>query len=375
MLGPWLELPDVAARLEWAGVVTGLDLVSYGTTASAAEIRDTAIAQPLLVAFALAVAGQLGDGMQPAVVAGHSVGEYAAAAIAGALSVETALVLVRERGRAMASASATTPTAMAAVLGGDDDVVGTALSQLGLVAANVNTTGQVVAAGPRAAIDKLVADPPDGARVRALDVAGAFHTSYMQSAQDHLTRIAAAAPHRDPRVTLLGNGDGAVVSHGADVVARLLRQVTSPVRWDLCMQTMRDLGVTAILELPPGGTLVGLARRGLPGVETLAVKTPDDLATARAFVAAHAAVTGEPAPSWRLAVAPVAGTFNPRALATGATLPPGAEVGVVRSSRDETTVATAHGGVLVEWLVHDGDPVAPGQPVARLHPPAELVLP
>jgi len=377
MLSAWLDLPGVAERLRWACAVTGLDLIATGTTGTADEIRDTAVAQPLLVALALAVAPELSrpdlGPAAPQVTAGHSVGEYAAAAIAGALSPETALVLVRQRGKHMAAAAAATPTGMSAVLGGDADTVAAALEQHGLVAANVNTAGQVVAAGSLDALAALAAAPPEGARVRALDVAGAFHTPYMESARDALTDIAAAAPYADPRLRLLGNGDGAVVTHGADVVRRLVTQVAQPVRWDLCMQTMKDLGVTAVIELPPAGTLVGLFKRAMPDVQTLAIKTPDDLVAARALVEAHAHLLSEPAPSWRLAVAPVAGTFRPRDVDAGAEVAAGDVVGMVVSNRSEATIEAAHGGVLIEWLAHDGDPVAPGQPVARLHPVPEPV--
>ena len=376
MLEPWLALPGVAARLQWAAAVTGIDLVRLGTTGSAEEIRDTAVAQPLLVAFALAVAGELGlepGGELPDVLAGHSVGEYAVAALSGALTGETALVLVRERGRLMAEASTATPTGMSAVLGGDADEVAAALDRRGLIAANVNTAGQVVAAGLLDALADLAADPPAGARVRALDVAGAFHTPYMASARDGLAATAAGIPRTDPRMTLLGNGDGAVISHGDDAVTRLVQQVAHPVRWDLCMQTMRDIGVTALIELPPAGTLVGLAKRAMPGVETLAIKSPDDLDTARALLQRHNHVRSEPAPSWRITVAPIAGTFRPVEVTPGTEVAPGALVGTVVSSRDEAPVAAAHGGVLIEWLAHDGDPVSPGQPLARLHPVPEMV--
>ena len=372
MLEPWLALPGVAARMQWAAAVTGLDLVRLGTTATAEDIRDTAVAQPLLVAFALAVAGELTN-ETPDVLAGHSVGEYAAAALSGALTAETALVLVRERGRLMAEASAAARTGMSAVLGGDADEVAAALEQRGLVAANVNTSGQVVAAGSLDALANLGASPPAGARVRALDVAGAFHTPYMTSARDQLATTAASVPRSDPRVTLLGNRDGAVVNAGDDVVDRLVEQVASPVRWDLCMQTMRELDVTAVVELPPAGTLVGLVKRALPGVETLALKAPADLDAARTLLQRHNHVHTEPAPSWRIAVAPVAGTFRSHEAEPGTEFAPGDVVGTVVSNRDEATVTAAHGGVLVEWLAHDGDPVSPGQPLARLHPVAEMV--
>lgn len=368
MLVPWLDDPEVAAALRWASAVTGIDLVALGTTGSAEEIRDTAVAQPLLVALALAVADRLLDDADRPVLAGHSVGEFAAAALAGSLTPETALTLVRERGRLMATASAATPTGMSAVLGGHADEVAAALAAHGLTAANVNTDGQVVAAGRLDGLAALAAAPPERARVRPLQVAGAFHTDFMATARSGLAALAASAPRQDPTRTLLGNGDGAVVGSGDDVVRRLVEQVARPVRWDLCMATLADLGVTTVVELAPGGTLTGLVRRALPTMETLAITTPDDLRAARALFDRRAVATSEPAPSWRVAVAPVAGTFRAIDVRPGATLSPGEAVGTVVSNRSEASVDAAHGGVLVEWLVHDGDPVSPGQAVVRLHP-------
>ena len=368
MLLPWLDDAAVAASLNWSAAVTGIDLVALGTTGTGEQIRDTAVAQPLLVALALAVADRLLDDTDQPVVAGHSVGEFAAAAIAGALTAETALTLVRERGRLMAAAAATTPTGMSAVLGGDADEVAAALDRHGLTAANVNTAGQVVAAGRLDALAALAADPPARARIRPLDVAGAFHTEFMASARDGLTVLADGAPRTDPTRTLLGNGDGAVVPIGDDVVRRLVEQVARPVRWDLCLTTLADLGVTGVIELAPGGTLTGLIRRAMPAVETLAITTPDDLPAARAMLDRHAVATSEPVPSWRVAVAPVAGTFRRTDTEPGTTLAPGAPLGVVVSNRSESPVEATHGGVLVEWLAHDGDPVSPGQAIARLHP-------
>ncbi|MEW2356805.1 ACP S-malonyltransferase [Spirillospora sp. NPDC029432] len=289
-LQPWLEVPGVADRLAWWSAVTGLDLVRYGTTADAEEIRDTAVAQPLLVAAALAAYEALyGDGTDgaPGAVAGHSVGELAAAAIAGVLSPEAALVLVRERGRAMAEAAATTETGMTAVLGGDADEVLAAIGKHGLTPANVNGAGQVVAAGTVERLAAFADEPPAKARLRPLSVAGAFHTEHMAPAVDTLRRLAPGAPVADPRAKLLQNRDGAVVESGREFVSRLVNQVSAPVRWDACMASMREIGVTAIIELPPAGTLVGLARRELKGLPTLALKTPDDLAKARELIKGH----------------------------------------------------------------------------------------
>ncbi|MGP4023670.1 ACP S-malonyltransferase [Actinomadura sp. 3N407] len=288
-LQPWLEIPGVADRLAWWSAVTGLDLVRYGTEADAEEIRDTAVAQPLLVAAALAAYEVLYEDRVPDAVAGHSVGELAAAAIAGVLSPEAALVLVRERGRAMAEAAAVTETGMTAVLGGDTDEVLASIDKHGLTPANVNGAGQIVAAGTMDRLAEFANEPPAKARLRALSVAGAFHTEHMAPAVDALRRLAPGAPVADPRTTLLQNRDGAVVESGTGFVERLVEQVSAPVRWDACMDAMRELGITAIIELPPAGTLTGLARRELKGIDLVALKTPGDLDKARELISADAA--------------------------------------------------------------------------------------
>jgi [acyl-carrier-protein] S-malonyltransferase len=228
-------------------------------------------------------------------VAGHSVGELTAAALAGVLTAEQALVLVRERGRAMADASAVTPTGMSAVLGGNPDDVAAAIEKHGLTAANMNAAGQVVAAGTLEQLAALAADPPPTTRVVPLQVAGAFHTTHMAPAVSVLARYARAITPRTPRTRLLSNADGAVVQTGGEALRRIVDQVSNPVRWDLCSQTLRELGVTALLELPPAGTLAGLAKRAMPGVEIVALKTPGDLPAARALVQAHASSAGSAA--------------------------------------------------------------------------------
>ncbi|MDH2428272.1 ACP S-malonyltransferase [Sphaerisporangium sp. TRM90804] len=284
-LSPWLETPGLRARLSAWSEIAGLDLIAYGTTAEADEIRDTAVAQPLLVAAGLAVAeilfGADSPGGSPGVVAGHSVGEFTAAALAGVLTPEQALTLVRERGQAMAKAAAVTSTGMTAVLGGAEDDVLASIERHGLTPANVNGAGQIVAAGTLDQLAAFAAEPPARARLRSLSVAGAFHTEHMATAVDHLRTAAAGLTPADPRVTLLSNADGQAVASGAAFVERLVDQVARPVRWDLCMATMAGMGVTAVIELLPGGTLTGLAKRALPGVATVALKTPDDLAAAR----------------------------------------------------------------------------------------------
>jgi [acyl-carrier-protein] S-malonyltransferase len=376
-LGPWLEDPAFESRLHWLSAVAGLDLAHYGTKADADTIRDTAIAQPLLVASsmlaALAVFPHPSDALSKVgAVAGHSVGEIAAAAGTGVLSAEQAMVLVRERGKAMAAASALTATSMTAVLGGDRDEILAKLAEHGLTAANDNGPGQIVAAGTVEELAALAADPPAKARLIPLSVAGAFHTKHMEPAVRTLARYATAISTHDPRTRLISNRDGQVVHDGQEVLQRLVTQVNSPVRWDLCMETMADLQVTGILELPPAGTLTGIAKRALKGVETFALKTPDQLDDARAFVDKHGSPSEiDASPTWRLLVAPMKGTFTRETQLrreAGDTVEAGEVVAKVKSLRDELDVRAPHGGIVVEWLVEEGDPVSPGQPLVRLHP-------
>ncbi|MFE9644109.1 ACP S-malonyltransferase [Streptomyces sp. NPDC006365] len=288
-LTPWLELPGAADRLgAWSDAI-GLDLAHYGTRADADAIRDTAVAQPLLVAAGLLSASALGD-VAPSAVAGHSVGEITAAAFAGVLDDTAALELVRKRGLAMAEAAAITETGMSALLGGDPETTIPHLEKLGLTPANVNGAGQIVAAGTMEELAALEADKPEGVRrVVALKVAGAFHTHHMAPAVASLEQAAAELAPADPKITYISNKDGQAVATGAEVLSRLVGQVANPVRWDLCMETFKELGVTALVEVCPGGTLTGLAKRALPGVKTLALKTPDDLDAARELIAEHAA--------------------------------------------------------------------------------------
>ncbi|MFH8615632.1 ACP S-malonyltransferase [Streptomyces sp. NPDC017979] len=289
-LTPWLDLPGVADRLAAWSDALEFDFTYYGTKADADEIRDTAVAQPLLVAAGLLSAAALGDGapVTPDAVAGHSVGEITAAALAGVLDDEAALRFVRTRGLAMAEAAAVTETGMSAVLGGDPDAVLGHLEGLGLTPANVNGAGQIVAAGTIEQLAALSADRPEKARVITLKVAGAFHTAHMAPAVATLEEAAAELTVADPLLPYVSNKDGAVVTGGEEVLARIVGQVANPVRWDLCMETFRERGVTALIEVCPAGTLTGLAKRALPGVKTLALKTPDDLEAARALIAEHA---------------------------------------------------------------------------------------
>ncbi|GAB3684701.1 acyltransferase domain-containing protein [Angustibacter aerolatus] len=374
-LRPWLELPGFEDRLRWLSAVADVDLVQHGTESDAETIRDTAIAQPLIVGTGLVsllalfphpaeAFRQIGGG------AGHSVGEITAAAGAGVLSAEQAMVFVRERGKGMAAASAVTPTGMSAVVGGDADEVTAAIAGHGLVAANVNGAGQVVAAGTLEQLAALRDDAPAKARVIPLQVAGAFHTAHMEPAVQGLARYARAMTTHDARSRLISNRDGTVVHDGRVVLRRLVDQVSSPVRWDLCMETMRDLGVTGVIEIPPAGTLTNLVKRALPGVETLALKTPDDLEAARDLIARHGQTGGalSQSPTWRLVVAPAKGTVHVTDREAGAQVGSGETVATVATLRDSYDVVAPHGGRVVEWLVEDGDPVAPGQPIVRLHP-------
>jgi [acyl-carrier-protein] S-malonyltransferase len=287
-LTPWLDLPGAADRVAAWSEAIGLDLAHYGTKADAEEIRDTAVAQPLLVAAGILSAAALGD-VTPGAVAGHSVGAITAAAFAGVLGDTAALTLVRTRGLAMAEAAAITETGMSALLGGDPEVSTAHLQKLGLTPANINGAGQIVAAGTLEQLAALNEDKPEGVRkVVPLKVAGAFHTHHMAPAVDKLAEAAKALTPADPKVAYVSNKDGRTVASGAEVLERLVGQVANPVRWDLCMETFQQLGVTALLEVCPGGTLTGLAKRALPGVKTLALKTPDDLDAARALIAEHA---------------------------------------------------------------------------------------
>ena len=376
-LTPWLELPNFEDRMKWLGTVAGIDLVAHGTTSDEDTIRDTAVAQPLIVSAGMVSLLSLfphpGEAYaKVGIGAGHSVGEITAAAAANVISAEQAMVLVRERGNAMATASAVTPTGMSAVLGGDRDEVIAKLAQHGLTAANENGAGQIVAAGTLEQLAALETDPPAGARVRPLSVAGAFHTKHMAPAVGILAQHAKAISTHDARSRLLSNADGTVVQDGREVLKRLVTQVSNPVRWDLCMQTMLDLGVTGLIELPPAGTLVGLAKRAMPGVECVSLKTPDDMPAALDLIARHGTETAvTDSPTWRLVVAPFKGIieFNvseePGTVLDGKT-----KVATIRTLRDEYEVEAPHGGTIVEWLVTDGDPVNPGQPLLRLHPKA-----
>jgi len=281
MLAAWLEQPGAAERLAAWSEISGLDLARLGTTATAEEITDTAVTQPLVVAATLLAHEELTRrGLlagKDTVVAGHSVGEIAAYAIAGVIAADDAVKLAATRGSEMAKACAIEPTGMSAVLGGDEADVLARLEALDLVPANRNAAGQIVAAGALSALDKLAEDPPEKARVRKLATAGAFHTHFMAPATDAYAGAAEGVTTAEPNSKLLSNADGQPVASAADAMTKLVSQLTRPVRWDLCTETMRHDKVTAIVEFPPAGTLAGIAKRELRGVPTYAVKSPADL--------------------------------------------------------------------------------------------------
>ncbi|MGY5764621.1 ACP S-malonyltransferase [Brachybacterium sp. DNPG3] len=289
-LSPWLELPGVPDTLGALSEAAGIDLIRHGTESDEDTIRDTAVAQPLLVAAGIIAEGALrGDEpLRADVLAGHSVGEVTAAALAGVLSAEDALRLVAVRSQAMATAAAQTPTGMAAVVGGVRDEVVAAIERHGLHPANINSAAQVVAAGSLEAIAALGEDAPTRARVIPLKVAGAFHTPFMAAAREELAAFAPSLSPADPIVPLVSNAGGEVVESGARYLELIVSQVASPVDWEACSGVLRDRSLTALIEVAPGGTLTGLAKRELKGVATLALNTPDDLETARALVAEHA---------------------------------------------------------------------------------------
>lgn len=285
-LSPWLELDGVAEKLANYSAAAEVDLQQHGTVSDADTIRDTQIAQPLIVAASLiaadalaARAGRRADG-----IAGHSVGEIAALVGSGVIDAETGMRLVGIRGRAMAEAAAQTPTGMSAVLGGDEETILTRLGELGLSPANYNGGGQLVVAGELAGLDALSTEPVKGTRVIPLQVAGAFHTSYMASAVTALRDAVSTVTPSDPDLTLWTNRDGSVVTDGGQALDYLVDQVSSPVRWDLCMTSFADQGITGLIELAPAGALTGLAKRGLRGIPAVAVKTPDDLDAAVALL-------------------------------------------------------------------------------------------
>lgn len=291
-LSPWLELPKFKNSLLAMQEASGIDLVTHGTLSDADTIRDTAIAQPLIVAAGVATLAAMLDGKSAADagiagVSGHSVGEITAAVVSGVFDAETGIKFVNERGQAMAKAAALEASSMAAVLGGDQAEVEAKLASLELEPANYNGSGQIVAAGTAAAISELQANPVAGTRVIPLQVAGAFHTRFMKPAVETLRNYSQSIQINNPSISLWSNNAGQKVTSGTEFVELLVNQVSSPVRWDLCMEAMVKAGVTGIIELAPAGTLVGLAKRAMPGIESVAVKTPENLEAALSLINNH----------------------------------------------------------------------------------------
>jgi [acyl-carrier-protein] S-malonyltransferase len=287
-LSPWLELDSFKTAIEQYSEILEMDLVHFGTNADADQIKETQVAQPLIVAASMASHAVLIQALQDksiiAGVAGHSVGELAAASIAGVLDTEAALRFVKARGEQMAKAASLEASSMAAVVGGEPEVVVSHLESMGLFAANYNGKGQIVAAGAAGKIQELVANPPAGTRVVGLAVAGAFHTSFMETAKVELASLAGSINTSNPEMLIWSNSDGSRVDSGERFLELLINQVSKPVRWDKTMDSMTTDGVTALIELLPGGTLTGIAKRAMPGVATLAIKTPEDIEKAVLFV-------------------------------------------------------------------------------------------
>ncbi len=291
-MSPWLEVPEYRTYIEEMQHHSGIDLLAHGTLSDAETIRDTAIAQPLIVASGVATLGSISLGVSlhelgVSGIAGHSVGEITAAVGSGILSAQQGISFVQNRGAAMKAAASLEATGMAAILGGDLMAVEAKLSELGLQPANYNGAGQIVAAGLSTDIQRLIADPPAGSRVIALQVAGAFHTNFMGSAVSTMGDLAATLEVMDPEIQIWSNAAGQIVTSGREYLNLMVSQIASPVRWDLCMQRLVAAGVTALIEVAPAGTLVGLAKRAMPGIETLALKSPDNLDAARLLIKNH----------------------------------------------------------------------------------------
>jgi [acyl-carrier-protein] S-malonyltransferase len=280
-LTPWLEIPIFREQIEKASAVLGIDLVHYGTVADADAIRDTKIAQPLIVAAGIAsyltLKDSLGEALVVSATAGHSVGEITAAYVSGIFDAENALRFVQRRGNEMAEAAALEQSSMAAVVGGEIDAVLAHLDSVGLFAANYNGAGQVVAAGSKELIDALVASPPAGSRVIALQVAGAFHTSYMEPARPALAAFSKELSVQDPQISIWTNNDGSLVQSGQKYLDLLVNQVSNPVRWDKTMESMEGANISVMVELLPAGALSGIAKRAMPNTVAIALKTPADL--------------------------------------------------------------------------------------------------
>jgi len=286
-LKSWLEIPEFKKKIQEYSELISLDLIHHGTLSDLETIKDTAIAQPLIAGASIASASLL-DLANLSGVAGHSVGEVSAAAIAGVLTEAEAMQLVSVRSKAMAMVAASSePTAMAAILGGDIEVVLARLNGFNLSAANFNGAGQIVAAGAKTDIDSFVSEGLTGSKVIELNVAGAFHTKYMEPAIGTLNTFKDTLLAHDPNVVLWSNEAGQMITRGSDYLDLLVGQVANSVRWDLCMASMVEAGVSAVIEVSPAGTLMGLAKRSMPGIEIVALKEPKDLEAAQELLNRH----------------------------------------------------------------------------------------
>ncbi len=363
LLTSWLDLPGASDRVARWSELAGLDLLALGTTGTAEEIRDTAVAQPLLAVAALLSAEALLDGAVPDAVCGHSIGELPALAIAGVLSGDDVVRLAALRGRAMADAAAVHATGMAAVLGGEAGEVLVLAGELGLEVATVNVAGQVVLGGHQAALDELAAAPPAGARVRLLDVAGAFHTAAMLPARDRLDRAIQALRPGTPLCPIIANADGQAVTSGREALDRLVAQLTGPVRFDRCLSRINALGATALVELAPGGTLMALAKRAVPSAQLVALKSAADLPAARALI--PVALRESPEVRFRVIPSPGTGVIDLVRL-TGDQVISGEQIGVVSGRGGSSDVLSPVSGTVTEWLISPGDPVRTGQALAVL---------
>jgi [acyl-carrier-protein] S-malonyltransferase len=291
MLKPWLVIPEIKSAISDFSDQLEIDIAEIGCNYADNDIRTTDLAQVLIVVNSIISHKLLRDNLNSKndiVCAGHSVGEIAAGLFSGVYIVDAALSLVRKRGIAMAkAASHSSETGMAAILGGSKEEVINYLVQFNLIAANINSDGQIVAAGGKSDLINLQENPMPNTRVRPLDVAAAFHTNYMDSAKNEFEDFVSTIEVSDPNSGVLSNSDGQKVISGKDFVDKLVRQIISPVRWDLCQESFISLGVTGMLELAPGNTLCGIAKRQIPNVETFAFKSPDDLQGAIDFINKH----------------------------------------------------------------------------------------
>ncbi len=291
MLAPWVADSQTKDLVESWSELISVDLLKLGQLGTAEEIKSTDIAQLLIfiTSYLSSLALDLRNAKDSSIVyAGHSVGEFAAYSLAGTFEVDQALRLVAKRGQAMLSATKVfSKTGMSAVLGGNKEEVLSYLREFDLIPANINSNGQIIAAGSLENLERLSSSPLEGTRIRPLEVSAAFHTKFMEPAVSQFTEIFKTLSVNSPRQIVLSNKNGERLSKPTDIMENLIQQVISPVRWDLCQAKMVELGVTGMLELAPGGTLCGIAKKEIPNVETFAIKSPEDIQGANDFIRKH----------------------------------------------------------------------------------------